>query len=177
MDTLVFFESPAVTIATNTFINVPVILQYEDTPLISIVKVEKAGYTTELPIYSADGAYLAKVVGSRLFTTEVGKKSGLILKYPKDMTVCELDGKTLFEIHRTGAAALKANAELFTPDGSFVKCHADLAPKLIIGINEQSLRISGVELIGNTISGFRIGILIMKDGRLGIGVNNPPKTS
>ena len=30
---LIFQESPSITVATNTFINIPVVLQYEDTPL------------------------------------------------------------------------------------------------------------------------------------------------
>jgi hypothetical protein len=33
---LVFQASPRIVIATNTFINVPVILKYEDTPLLEV---------------------------------------------------------------------------------------------------------------------------------------------
>lgn len=171
MDALIFVQTPEVNIATNTFIDVPVILQYEDTPLIEVTKLEKAGFTIQIPIYHPDGTYLAKVVGSRLFTTEDGKKAGLNLKYPKNMTICELEGKTLFEIHRVGAAALKAKAELYTPDGAFVKCSHDLMPQLFLGDNEKPLKIGGIVMSGNVFRGFRIGILIRKDGGLSIGVS------
>ena len=67
MNELIFTSAPIVKLATNTFINVPIILQYEDIPLIQIIKTESAGFTTEIPIYHPDGTYLAKVVGSRLF--------------------------------------------------------------------------------------------------------------
>jgi hypothetical protein len=171
MDALLFFDSPAVTIATNTFIDVPVILQYENTPLIEVIRTEKAGFTTQIPIFDPDGTYLAKVVGSRLFTTEAGDKAGLILKYPKNMTVCELKGKPLFEIHRIGAAALRATAELYTPDGAFVKCSHDLMPKMFKGVKETALNFGGIVMSGTTIRGFRIGIWMREDGSIGIGVN------
>ncbi len=169
-DNLIFFQSPSVTVATNTFIDVPTILQYEDTPLIEVVREEKAGFTIQIPIYHSDGTYLAKVVGSRLFTTENGEKAGLSLKYPKDKTVCELNGKTLFEIQREGAAALQAWAELYTPDGAFVKCAPDIMPMLFIGNEEKPLKVGGVIMSGNVFQGLRIGIWIRKDGSLKIGV-------
>jgi len=121
MDKLIFTQSPAVTIATNTFINVPVILQYDETPLILIVQAQPAGYTTQIPIYHSDGTYLAKVIGSRLFPTPAGEKAGLKLEHPPKMTVCKLGDRTLFEIIREEAAALKTRAELHAPDGYFVK--------------------------------------------------------
>jgi hypothetical protein len=169
-DKLIFFQSPRITMATNTFINVPVILQYEDTPLVEVVKIEKAGFTTQIQIYHPDGSYLAKVVGSRLFTTKDGEKAGLTLKYPKDMTVCELNGQVLFEIHRLGAAALRAKAELFTPDGAFVKCTNELMPRLFFSEKETTLHIGGVVMMGNTFANLRIGIWVRKDGSLSIGV-------
>jgi hypothetical protein len=157
-----------VTVATNTFINVPTILQYEDTPLLEVVQVEKAGFTTQIPIYHPDGTYLAKVVGSRLFVTENGKNAGLSLKFPQNKTVCELGGKTLFEIQREGAAALQAWAELYTPDGAFVKCAPDIMPILFNG--EKPLKVGGVMMSGNVFQGLRIGIWIRKDGSINIGV-------
>jgi hypothetical protein len=172
-NTLVFFQSPQVTMATNTFINVPIILQYEDIRLVEVVKVEKAGFTTQIPIYHPDGTYLAKAVGSRLFTTKDGEKAGLILKYPKDMTICELNGHVLFEIHRHGAASLRAKAELFTPDGAFVKCPDDLLPTLFFGEKEKAIHINGVTFTGNTFMDLRIGILIRKDGSVSFGVGYP----
>ena len=167
---LIFFQTPQVTMATNIFINVPVILQYEDIRLVEVVKVEKAGFTTQIPIYHPDGTYLAKVVGSQIYRTEIGKKAGLTLRYPKDMTVCEFNGQVLFEIHRLGAAALRAKAELFTPDGAFVKCPDDLLPTLFFGEKEKAIHINGVTFTGNTFMNLRIGIWVRKDGSVSIGV-------
>ena len=79
MNKLIYQNSPTVTFATNQFINVPIILQYDDTPLISILKEQSLGFTTEIPIYHPDGTYLAKVNGTRIFATEDGNKAGLEL--------------------------------------------------------------------------------------------------
>jgi hypothetical protein len=167
LDTLIFTEVPAVTIATNTFIQVPIILQYEDTPLIQIVKSQEAGFTTEIPIYHPDGTYLAKVTGSRLFTTQDGNKAGLTLEHPPQKTVCKLGNKILFEIERAEAAALKTSAELYTPDGYFVKC-SDPQTTGLYDASEKAIRIGGLIMWGNVFGGCRIGILVRKDGSLSI---------
>lgn len=104
-----------------------------------------------------------------VMTTEAGENAGLVLKFPKNMTVCELDGKTLFEIHRDGAAAISARAELYAPDGVFVKCPVDLSPQLFFKGSE--IKIGGVVMSQSTIEGWQIGIWIRKDGRIVIGVN------
>jgi len=49
-ESLVFLSSPIVTIATNTFVNVPIILKYEDTPMIEIVHDVGIGFTFQIPI-------------------------------------------------------------------------------------------------------------------------------
>jgi hypothetical protein len=56
---LIFLEFPFVTIATNTFIGVPIILRYEEENLMEITKSETVGFTTKIPIYHSDGTYLA----------------------------------------------------------------------------------------------------------------------
>ena len=45
---LVFSESPQVELGSNFFINVPVILQYKDTPLISVESAVDASFTTSI---------------------------------------------------------------------------------------------------------------------------------
>jgi hypothetical protein len=170
MDKLVFSESPAINIATNTFIRVPTILQFEDTPLIEVIKLQRAGYTTQIPIYHPDGTYLAKVVGSRLFATPEGKKAGLSLEYPHRKTVCKLGKRILFEITREEAAALKTQAELYTPDGFFVRCTESPQPELYTASGD-ALQVRGVTMIGSVFSGCRIGIWIRKDGSIGICVS------
>jgi len=170
MKELVFYQSPHVTIATNQFIDVPTILQYDDTPLIEVVRVQPAGYTLQIPIYRSDGTCIAKAVGSRLFATEEGKAAGLSLRFPKNRTVCELDGKTLFEIHRHGAAALSTCAELYTPDGAFVRCAPDLLPRLFVGGSEKALQVGGIVMSNNIFQGLRIGVWVKSDGSVSIGV-------
>ncbi len=73
MDDLIFFDSPPmIELCTNRFINVPVVLKYDDTPLILVTQTKKAGLTTEFAIYNSDGVYIAKVKGS---LTEDGDKA------------------------------------------------------------------------------------------------------
>ncbi len=169
MDDLLFFDSPPmIELCTNRFINVPVVLKYDDTPLISVTQTEKAGFTTEFAIYNSDGVYIAKVKGSRLFLTEDGKKSNLSLRQPPNMTVCELGGQTLFEIHRDKAAALRTRAELYTPDGSFLKCLDNPKPELIKHTGDH-LQVGGMIMSGNLISDCSIGIWIRSDGSVAIG--------
>jgi len=92
---LIYEKSPTVTLATNKFIDVPIILQFDDTPLISIVKKQYLGYTTQIPIYHPDGTYLAKVNGTRIYPTKDGENVGLVMEHPAHMTVCKMGNKTL----------------------------------------------------------------------------------
>ena len=52
MEYLAFQSSPVIVIATNTFINVPVIIQYETTPMLEVVNSQAAypGTFTELSL-------------------------------------------------------------------------------------------------------------------------------
>ena len=167
MDELIFTSAPIMSLATNIFVNVPIVLQYEDTPLIQIIKVQPAGFTTEIPIFHPDGTYLAKVVGSRLFLTKWGEKAGLSLTYPNKMTVCKLGNRTLFEISREEAAGLKTNAELFTPDGYFVKL-TDSPEPVLIDTDGNSIKIQGVTMSRCTFQNCRIGIWIRNNGSITI---------
>ena len=125
MEQWIYYDKPTVGFAGSTFFNVPIILKVDEYPLIQVVdtgqKSIPAGYIVEFEIYNSDGIYLAKAKGSRLFLTSEGKKANLNLRYPNLMTVCELDGRTLFEMRRQEAAALNTRAELYTPSGSFIK--------------------------------------------------------
>lgn len=169
MEGFIFYETPVVEIATNKFINVPIVLQYEDTPLLEVVKSQAAGYEIQIPIYYSDGTYLAKVSGSRLHLTDEGKKAGVTLRYPQNKTICEIGGKTIFEIERTEAAALKTYAELFTPDGAFVKCSNKELLGHVLDAKGKQLKINNVTMLGNTIINTQIGILITRNGHVGIG--------
>jgi hypothetical protein len=170
MDQLVFQTSPTVTLATNQFTKVPVILQYDDTPLISIVKEQQLGYTTEIPIFHADGTYLAKVKGTRVFTTNAGDLAAIKIRQVQGMTICEMDGKTLFEItHQTGDS-FRTQAELYTPTGYFVKSTNSPTPQ-IIDKTGKALQVGGISMSQCSFVGCRIGIWLKSDGSCLIGCN------
>ena len=167
---LIYQTSPNVTFAKNHFINVPVILQFEDTPLISIVKEQSLGFTTEIPIYHSDGTYLAKVRGTRVFATTEGEKAGIAMRSLSDMTVCEMNGKTIFEIFHQKDDAFRTEAELYTPSGYFVKS-SDSHMLSVMKADGGILQIGGIQMSNNTYSGCRIGIWLKSDGSVRIGCN------
>ena len=160
---LIYQTSPAVNLATNIFIGVPTILQFDDTPLISIVKEQSLGFTTEIPIFHADGTYLAKVNGTRVFSTEDGKKAGIVMRSLPNMTVCEVADRTIFEVFHQKGDAFRIQAELSTPSGFFVKLADGPVPGLLSS-NGQALRVGGMVMRGNTVQGCRIGIWLKSDG-------------
>jgi hypothetical protein len=169
VEKLIFQNTPEVEFGSNKFINVPTILQFDDTPLIQVVKTQDAGFSTEIPIYHTDGTYLAKVVGSRIFKTAEGEKAGLTLRHPELMTVCELNGQTLFEIKRTSAASLKAAAELYTPNGYFVK-YMSSTPR-VLKSDGSSLQVGGILMTDCSFNGVRIGVWLKSNGSVSIGCN------
>jgi len=168
-DFLLFTEFPHVKYATNTFINVPVILQYESTPLIEVFRKGRVNFTNQITIFHPDGTKLAVVKGPRIYSTKGGKKANLQIREFAEKRVCELDGRTLFELSRT-SQGWEVESELYTPDGMFVKAGAGTSPSLLSPGNEEPLKIGGMTMINRTIQGSKIGILINKDG-IAIGVN------
>jgi hypothetical protein len=166
---LIYQSSPAVNLASNVFVNVPVVLQFDETPLISVVSQQGLGYTTEVPIYRSHGTYLAKVNGTRVYPTDAGKSAGIRMRSLPNLTVCELEGRTLFEVHHQPGDAFRLEAELATPTGYFVKVSANPLPSLIRS-DGQSLRVvGGLMMSGNVFNGGRIGILLKSDGSLALG--------
>ncbi|MBC7834029.1 MAG: hypothetical protein H7Y88_02885 [Phycisphaerales bacterium] len=164
MDDLVFQSSPTVNFASNIFIDVPVILQYDDTPLISVIRELSVGHLPGLDIFSSSGDRLAKVKGSRLFLTKDGEKADLKLKKPDRLTTCTLGDTTLFELRRDGPAALSIQAELYTPTGVFIQCAAGFRNAL--HPTQNCLQIGGMLMQGNTKIGGAIGIHLRSDGSL-----------
>ena len=169
-NTFTFQTSPSVVVATNTFINVPVILKYEDTNLIEVVKEEQLGFTTQIPIYHNDGTYLAKVKGNRMYLTDDGKKAGLKIEKLEGLWVCKMENQTMFEIEHGTGDSFKATAELYTPDGYFVRCTDSPSPNLI-DTNGNALQIGGIMMSGNTFNGCEVGIWLRQNGSCAIGVN------
>ena len=74
--------------------------------------------------------------------------------------------KTLFEIHRTHAAALKMQAELYTPDGRFVEV-TDNHPKLY-ETSESGIIVGSMLLSENTFEGGSIALHIYSNGKIAI---------
>jgi hypothetical protein len=167
MTSLTFQTSPHVVFATNTFHNVPIILQVDDTPLISVVRNEQLAYETEIPIYHSDGTYLAKVRGTRIFPTELGRKAGLELRRLQGVTVCELAGRTAFEVVHAQGDAFRIHAELHTPTGYFVKCAEGAS---LLQSANQPLQLGTLTMSGNMFVGCRIGVWMRGDGCVSIGV-------
>lgn len=166
---LVFQSSPSIIVATNTFINVPTVLKYEDTPLIEVIKEQNLGFTTQIPIYHSDGTYLAKVKGNRAYPTEAGKKANLEIRDTPGKFICSLDHKVIFELSHGVGQAFKADAELYTPDGYFVKCSDAPNPELF-DLSGSAIRVGGITMMGNVFQNLSIGIWLRKDGSCLIGV-------
>lgn len=167
---LAFDEWPIFEIGTNLFVRVPVILQYEDTPLIEVVQRVPAGYDAKIAIYHPDGTYLAKVVGSRLVSTRAGRKAGVDLKHPAHKTICLLGKQVLFEIVRREAAALKTEAELYAPDGAFLKCtNVDFRARMP-GERQKPLQLGGLQVRNMHLEDSKIGIRVFRDGRVAVGI-------
>lgn len=170
-DILLFQQSPVVTFATNTFINVPVILQYEETPLIETIHETNLGFMSQVSIYHSDGTYLAKAKGPRLYLTQDGEKANLNIRNLPDRRICELNGNTLFELRRT-QPGWEVDSELYTPEGTFIKSKADLFPEFF-NQKQQKLQVRGITMQNCTFTGVSIGILVKADGSVGIGVSKP----
>lgn len=171
MNNLIFQQSPTVHVASNIFINVRTVIMFEDTPLLQVEAVPKAGYTTKYSIYHSDGTFLAKVVGSQLYSTKEGEKAGVKLRHDPGLTVCEMGSQTLFEIRRVDPAALKTQAELHTPLGTFIKA-TDQGLDLFEKMNTQgALKLGNLFVSNSTFNNCDVGIRIRKDGKIGLCVN------
>lgn len=167
-DKLIFQTTTEVKIASNTFINVPVILKFEDTNLIEIVKDLELGFTTQIPIFHADGTYLAKINGTRSYPTVAGRKAGIIVEKSHHLWICKMGTHTLFEIRQQPDDSFKIMAELYTPYGYFVKCN-DSASDLI-DLKGKALNIGGIMMSGNTFIGCSTGIWLRRDGSCTVGL-------
>ena len=155
--------------ATNTFINVPVILKYEETPLIEVVKEHGIGFTTQVPIYHSDGTYLAKVTGNRVYPTEAGKKAYIQIRDLEGKFICSLDNKVMFELTHGVGDVFKAAAELNAPDGYLVKCTDAPKPELFDQTG-TAIRVGGITMIGNVFQNLSVGIWLGRSGSCAIGV-------
>lgn len=156
---------PPIIIATNIFINVPVILQYEDTPLIEVIEVKKKheiAFTTQISIFHSDGVKLAKVKGNRVYPTEAGKKVNIKIKETPAKCIVSLENKTIIELSHGKGNEFKAEAELYVPDRYLVKCSDSPVPELF-NINGNAITIDGIITQRSIFKNIPIGIWIGKN--------------
>ncbi|MGD0387471.1 MAG: hypothetical protein ABSC42_00840 [Tepidisphaeraceae bacterium] len=158
---IIYQEHPVVTIATNHFVAVPIIIQFEQTPLLEVGKFEPAGYTTRFPVYHSDGTRLAIVNGCRIHPTDDGKKADIKVRQQPELSVFELEGKPILELRRDGPAALKGWAELWAPEGVLVKAH-DSGVSGLLRTGADALMIGNSVFHNCGISGWKIGIHIFR---------------
>lgn len=159
MSELIFNQSPEIKIATNTFINVPIILKYGDINLIEVVKGLKMDYTTKISIFHSDGTSLGVAYNSRFFRTEEGEKAGVIVDMHPNLWVCKLNGRELFEIRQEKPNLFKITAELYTNDGAFIKI--DENPSINITRNNL-LSVINQMMTNCIISDVNVAIMINK---------------
>lgn len=167
MSELVFSQSPCITIASNTFINVPIILRYEDLNLIEVIKDLTIGYHIEIPIYHPDGTKLAVAKNSRIFNTSEGEKAGVKIDKHPGVWICKMENKELFEIRQEGPNLFKTTAELYTNDGCFIKC-TDNPEINVFDKNASALSFNSITMSNCIFKDISIGIDIKKDGSVGI---------
>ena len=158
MTDLIIHNTDWIEFGGNFFQNVPILIQYKSTPLVEVVNHVDASFTTQLTIFNKDGVKLARVKGTQIYRTPDGEKSNLVLSHPDKMTVCQLDGKIIFEMRRQTAAALKGSAELYAPDGLFVRVND--AGSGVAATPSDQIVIGGTVLRGNRLSNMRVGIQI-----------------
>ena len=176
-NTLIFTESSSIRFATNTFVNVPTILQYESTPLIEAMREANVGFSMNVSIYHSDGTYLANAKGPRLYPTEAGKKASIKVRELPDRKICELEGRTIFELRKT-QPGWEVESELFTPDGVFIRTGPEWLPELskngqplsVLLKSEQPFQAGKAVIQGIGFRNWRIGILLKKNGDLFMGV-------
>lgn len=169
-DTLIFTNWPKVSMGSNTFTDVPTILKYDNLNMIEIIKEAGNGYTIQIPIFDAEGTYLATFKGNSLVTTAESEIGDLTLSQENESTICTLNGKTLFEIIKKEGDAFRIKAELFTPEGYCVKYISDETPELFDKQGSE-VRLGGVLKDESVIEGCDVGFWLTQNGTCRFGVN------
>lgn len=161
--------SPIIELGTNKFIDVPVILKYQDTVLTEMVKEVDLGYTTEFTIYHNDGTGLAKVKGTRIYPIKDGADPNIkIVKHAGAWQVLLAD-KTIIEVQHITGGAFRFFGELHTPDGNLLALK--VVPDLNIIVNARGIELGGLTIGGNTVKGAKVGILVTANGGITVGTD------
>jgi hypothetical protein len=106
---------------------------------------------------------LAKVKGNRVYPTEAGEKANIEIRDTPGKFICSLDNKVMFELSHGVGEEFKADAELYAPDGYFVKCSDSPKPELF-DVKGNTIKVGGITLMGNVFQNLSDGIWLRKDG-------------
>lgn len=162
-------SSPVIVLGTNKFIDVPVILKYEDTVLTEMVKEVDLGYTTEFTIYHNDGTGLAKVKGTRIYPIREGADPGIKVVKHADTWELLLADRTIIEVQHTADGAFRFFGELHTPDGNLLGLK--VVPEMNINVTAGGIQFAGGMYADNIIQGAKVGIWIRSNGAISLGSN------
>ncbi|MBW2062479.1 MAG: hypothetical protein JRI95_13100 [Deltaproteobacteria bacterium] len=138
-------------------------------PFIEVIQEHGIGFTTQIPIYHSDGTYLAKVKSNRVYPTEAGKKVNIEIRDTPGKFICSLENKVMFELSHGVGESFKADAELYAPDGYFIKCSDAPKPELFV-LTGNGIKVGEVTMFGNVFQNVSVGIWLRKDGSCAIGV-------
>ncbi len=172
---IIFQEHPDIWLGSSLFRNVPVIIQYKNTPVLEVVESVQSGsfesgFTIKFPVYHNDGTHIATVKGKRIHLTEDGKKANITQRFEPGLTICEFEGRAILEIRRDGAAAVQGWAELYAPEGILIK---SLYPKLSQKLTKDGDLTIGTQVFkGAHFEGHRIGIHCLEDGKVHLGIKH-----
>ncbi len=163
---LIWQALPEVSLGSSTFRNVPIIIQYLDTPVLQLIESEHAAYTVKFPVYMSDGTQIATVKGSHIYRTDNGKKAKFEPHYYPDATVFELENKPVLELRRKGAAAIRGYAELYAPEGVLIEASDPKVTNLLSTAGH--LQIGTHVIVDLFCDGTLIGVHVQND-RVSIG--------
>ena len=153
---------------TNIFTNVPVILQYDDTPLLWVTQSMTGNLETEARIYSQDGEDLGRWKGKSLHLTGQGKKAGLTIEHPAGVDVLKMGTRTLCELRKPTPLLLHPTVELYSPTGTLLTGAPDIVA-VAMSRSNQPLELSGMILQDNLLANRPVGIHITSDGQIAFG--------
>ena len=75
----------------------------------------------------------------------------------------------MFELSHGVGYEFKADAELYTPDGYFIKC-SDFPKPELFDVNGNAIKVGGITMTGNIFRDLSVGIWQRKDGSCAVGV-------
>lgn len=160
-------QGAVVQFAGNTFDDVPVILQYESTPLLWLADAVSGRLESRAKVYNRDGVYIAKLRGRRLDRTMDGEKSNIEVRHGDGLLALLLDGAPLAEFRRTSPALLEVQTELYSPTGVLLVGR----PTPASGAAAQVLNRVVIPVRGLTFQMWMVGVHVAASGLVTLGAN------